>query len=136
MDGEAWRQVQRPALVRAADGALLVPRLMVAADPLRRMRGLLGRSGLAEDEGMLFVPCNNIHMFFMRFAIDVVFFSRDWRTLKVCANVRPWRLAVCWSAAAAVELPAGRAGRLGWQVGDRVKVTPGGEDAACGAGQL
>lgn len=129
MDGEAWRQMRRPTLVRATDGALLVPRLALAVNSWRRMRGLLGRAGLAEEEGMLFVPCNNIHMFFMRFCIDVVFVSHDWRTLKICANIRPWRLAVCWDAAAAVELPAGRAQRMGWQVGDRMEVVAGADDA-------
>ena len=122
MDGTKWRDARVPGLVRPADGALLVPRLELALSSQARMRGLLGRSGIDEDAGLLFVPCNNIHMFFMRFAIDVVFLSRDWRVLKICHNLRPWRIAWCWAAGGAVELPAGRAQRVGWREGDRVQV--------------
>src|SRR5438034_483382 len=41
------------------------------------MRGLLGRSSLAPDEGMLFRPAGSIQMFFMRFPIDAVFCDGD-----------------------------------------------------------
>ena len=38
-----------------------------------RSKGLLGRSGLDPDEGLWIQPTGSIHMWFMRFAIDVVY---------------------------------------------------------------
>jgi uncharacterized membrane protein (UPF0127 family) len=58
-------------------------------------------------------------MFFMRFAIDVVFVGRGGHVVKVAANVRPWRIAAGRGAKMALELPAGEAGRRGIKVGER-----------------
>ena len=52
---------------------------------LTRRKGLLGRSGLADDEG-LWIPTSSIHMFGMRFAIDVVYADREGRVLKLVAG--------------------------------------------------
>ena len=38
--------------------------------------GLLGRSELAEGEGLWIQPCNSIHTWFMRFPIDAIFFDK------------------------------------------------------------
>jgi uncharacterized protein len=58
----------------------------------------------------------------MRFAIDLVFVSRDGSVLKVHERVQPRRLSFCWRAFGVVELAAGRAGATGVRVGERVKV--------------
>ena len=58
----------------------------------KRSKGLLGRDCLAPGEGMWIVPCEAIHTFFMRFAIDLVYLDRKNRVKKVASSVRPWRL--------------------------------------------
>ncbi len=84
------------------------------------MRGLLGRSGLESGEGLLLQPASSVHTFFMRFAIDVVFLSRDGEVLKVADRVPPWRTAAARGAKTVIELAAGEAGRCGICVGDRL----------------
>src|SRR5579863_3601492 len=42
----------------------------------KRSKGLLGRDFLAPGEGMWIIPCEAIHTFFMRFAIDLVYLDR------------------------------------------------------------
>ena len=86
------------------------------------MRGLLGRRGLESGEGLLLRPAASVHTFFMRFAIDVVFLSRDGEVLKVADRVPPWRTAAAKGARAVVELPAGEAGRRGIRVGTAISV--------------
>ena len=66
------------ALVRE-DGTVVCPRCTVAATPLRRMKGLLGRKDLPPGEGVLLRPASSIHMLFMRFPIDAVFLDRELR---------------------------------------------------------
>lgn len=58
-----------------------------------RAKGLLGRTSLAEDEGMWIVPCSMVHTFFMKFAIDVVFLDRGNKVLRVCEGLEPWRVS-------------------------------------------
>ena len=103
-----------------ADGAVVCERCRLAVNPLTRMRGLLGRSGLEPGEGMLFWPTGSVHMFFMRFAIDVVFCDGDLVVLDVVRGLRPWRVASKRGAKVAIELAEGAA--AGVQPGDRLSL--------------
>src|SRR5436190_49832 len=79
--------------LHSEDGAVVCERCTVARNPLTRMRGLLGRRGLAAGEGLMLQSAGSIHTFFMRFPIDAVFLYADQRVLKVAAVMPPWRAA-------------------------------------------
>ncbi len=102
------------------DGRVVVERCLVAARPLRRMRGLLGRSELPQGEGILLRPAASIHTAFMRFPIDVVFLDEHLTVLAIAPGVRPWRAAAARKARVALELPAGESRRRELEVGDRL----------------
>ena len=104
-------------------GTVLATRLEAAHTGPKRRKGLLGRDGLEAGEGLWIAPCESVHTFFMRFAIDVVFAARDGRVVKVVQAVQPWRATIAWSAFAVIELAAGEARRAGLVVGDRLIVT-------------
>ena len=110
----------RVVTVRKEGGTVVCERCLVADSAWTRMRGLLGRSELPEDEGILIKPCSSIHMFFMRFAIDAVFLDRDLQVLKVVPHLRPWRMASKRRSRSVLELAAGTCERRGLQVGDRL----------------
>jgi hypothetical protein len=59
-------------------------------------------------------------MFFMAFAIDVVWLDRDLQVLDVTPELRPWRTARRRGAKAALELPAGESARVRLRAGDRL----------------
>lgn len=59
-----------------------------------RVRGLIGRRGLAPGEGLLILKCNAIHTLFMRFSIDATFLDAQNRVVRVVRDIRPWRLFV------------------------------------------
>jgi len=103
---------------RRTDDAVVCERCEVPESAFGRMRGLLGRSGLEPGSGMLIDSAPSVHMFFMRFPIDVVFLDRDWRVLSVRHELRPWRIAGARRAVAALELPAGAAAAAGIAEGD------------------
>jgi uncharacterized membrane protein (UPF0127 family) len=102
------------------DGRVVCEQLLVAARPLQRMRGLLGRRSLPGSEGILLRPAGSIHTFFMRFPIDAVFLDRDLVVVGIEPDVRPWRLAGCRGAKSVVELAAGECARRSVAVGDRL----------------
>jgi uncharacterized membrane protein (UPF0127 family) len=103
---------------RTADGAVVCEHCEIPESTFGRMRGLLGRKGLEHGSGMLIDSAPSVHMFFMRFPIDVVFLDRDWRVLSVRHELRPWRVAGARRAVAALELPAGAAAAAGIVEGD------------------
>jgi uncharacterized membrane protein (UPF0127 family) len=88
------------------------------------MRGLLGRTGLEPGTGMLIDAAPSVHMFFMRFPIDVVFLDRDWTIVGIRHRLRPWRVAGAKGAVAALELSAGVAAEVGLAVGDALALEP------------
>lgn len=110
------------ARLTGADGRVVCEHLLVAARPLRRMRGLLGRADLPAGDGILLRPAGSVHTFFMRFPIDVVFLDRDDVVLGVEPALPPWRTAARRGAKAVVELAAGECERRGVRVGERLAV--------------
>jgi uncharacterized membrane protein (UPF0127 family) len=106
------------AQVRNAAGDVVCERCEVPKSSFARARGLLGRSGLEPGGGMLIDAAPSVHMFFMRFPIDVVFLDRDRKVVRVVHGLRPWRVAGARRAVAALELPAGAAAEAGIEKGD------------------
>ena len=109
-------------LISQAGGEAVVEHLIVAASLPDRLRGLLGRAELPRDTGLLIRPCKSIHMWFMRFPIDVAFLDVELRVLKVCRHLPPWALGCAPRATHCVlETAAGVLDRV--QVGDRLAET-------------
>jgi uncharacterized membrane protein (UPF0127 family) len=106
--------------VSREDREVVCERCTIAATPLRRMKGLLGKNDLPPGEGLLLRPASSIHTLFMRFAIDVVFVDRDLVVQKVIPSLKPWRLAFARGARSALELSAGEAERRGVIAGQRL----------------
>jgi hypothetical protein len=104
-------------------GRVLASEITTAFDSASRRRGLLGRGGLPPGSGLIIAPTNAIHTFFMRFAIDVAFLSKEGRVLKVYHALRPWRVAGALRAHAVIELPAGALAAADTQPGDRLRLT-------------
>ena len=117
--------------LRLAGSPASLWRLDVAGSWLARLRGLIGRRSLAPGEGLYLPGTNGVHMFFMRFAIDVVFVGapRSDGARKVVAlkpNLRPWTGLVLYvrGARGAVEVKAGSLAGSGLHVGDYVTLAP------------
>jgi hypothetical protein len=109
------------ARIRLERGPVVCERGELATTLWNRTKGLLGRAGLADDEG-LWIPTSSIHMFGMRFAIDVIYADREGRVLKLVRGIRPWRASVCIGAKVALELPVGAIDRCGAEVGDHLVI--------------
>jgi len=108
-------------------GTLLCARLEDAGGIAGQGRGLLGRKRLESDAGMLFVrgrfePFMWMHMFFMRFPIDIVFLDSNDVVVKLNRELRPWQVSsVVFAARKALELPAGTADLHRTAVGDKIR---------------
>src|SRR4029079_2653310 len=71
-------------------GEPLVEDLRRATSAWARFRGLMLAAPLPPGGALKMRPCGSIHMMFMRFAIDAVFFDEQLRVTKVGHRVRPW----------------------------------------------
>ena len=110
------------SLTNTRNKKVVAQTILTAFDSASRRKGLLGRDSLPEHSALIIAPCQAIHTFSMRFAIDVLFVSKDGRVLKVRRNVGPRRIAATLRAFAVVELPAGAIESSGTQPGDVLQV--------------
>lgn len=109
---------------RSAGQESIGERIWIADTFLSRFRGLLGRSGLEEGEGLLISPCSSIHCFGMKFAIDAIFLDNDYKVISVHPNLKPGAMASNRKARHVLELKAGEATRHNVEVGEQLRIEP------------
>ncbi len=89
----------------------------------QRARGLLGQREISSQQALLLPHCQSIHMFFMRFAIDVIFVDQQNIVVGLVSNIRPFRLSPFFlKANYAIELAPGKILLTKTSLGDRIKI--------------
>jgi uncharacterized membrane protein (UPF0127 family) len=101
---------------------VLVEDLQIAKTPWSKMKGLLGRESLEEDGGLLIEFCNSIHMFFMKFPIDVVYLDRNLIVENIVHRLKPWGVSSHRGAAHVLEIAAGSAEARELKTSDKLKI--------------
>jgi uncharacterized protein len=104
-------------------------RALVARTSQERRTGLLKHESLDEGEGLYIAPCEAVHTFFMRFAIDVLYLDRNRKVLKIRQALGPWRISACLRAYGVLELPAGTTAATGTLPGDQLAFESSGTPA-------
>ncbi|GHB34599.1 hypothetical protein GCM10007094_24880 [Pseudovibrio japonicus] len=112
--------------VRSASGSHEF-RVEIAETAAERAQGLMGRTDLTPDDGMLFIfPQSGLQYFWMRntpSSLDIIFIGADYIVRSIAANTVPYSEEVISSEVPAkyvLEVLAGRAAELGIKPGDRV----------------
>ncbi|MFN0063476.1 MAG: DUF192 domain-containing protein [Myxococcaceae bacterium] len=106
-------------------GTLVAEQVQKAESFWQRLFGLMGRPSLEPGEGLHIDPCQSIHMFFMRFAIDAAFVDANGHVVKTLTHFPPWRVSAFYGQAKGVlELPAGALQASQTHEGDRLTFEP------------
>jgi uncharacterized membrane protein (UPF0127 family) len=97
------------------EAVVIIPYQIKIADSFfKRLKGLMFRKDPITNEGLLIVPCNAVHMFFMKFAIDIVLLNKQNEVVKVYHSLSPWKMTKPEKTAySTLELPAGSINQLG-----------------------
>ena len=111
-------------LLNARTGGVIASRPTAAVDSASRRTGLLKHDKMPDGFALIIAPCNAVHTFGMRFAVDLLFVAKDGTVLKVCHAVPRRRIAASWGAFATIELASGTLLHAPTQVGDVVRVLP------------
>ncbi len=86
-----------------------------------RMIGLLKHTSLPRNEALIITHCNSIHMFFMKFPIDVIFVDKKDKVVGLVERIKPNRLSsTYWKASYAIELAEGVIAEKKVQIGDQL----------------
>ncbi|MBI5573891.1 MAG: DUF192 domain-containing protein [Elusimicrobia bacterium] len=124
---------------------VVVENLTIAKNYCERTRGLLGKKNIDEKEGLLIKNCNWIHMFFMKFPVDVIFLKTQekgiypvrsgtscydtsngvYKVVKILDNIKPWRLSSpVFHADAVLEIKSETSKNI-VSVGDELEIMEG-----------
>ncbi len=107
----------------AGRDTVLAEKALVAKTFFTRLKGLLGTTSLPAGAGLLIAPCNSIHMFGMKYAIDCVFLDGDYKVVGLVENIAPGKMSqVFGQAKQCLELPAGVIAASATQLGDVLTV--------------
>ena len=114
-------------LTVATPGGKHAFRVEVASSQAEQARGLMFRTELGPDEGMIFPrePAD-VASFWMKntpLPLDIIFIGTDRRILNIAARTTPYSLSPVSAAGltgAVLEIPGGRAAQLGIVPGARV----------------
>jgi len=99
----------------------LAERAVPARSFWARFRGLMGQPSLPPGEGLVLFGDNSIHMFFMRFPIDVLYLDGERRIIRLDEAMQPWRVGpMVRGCRCIVELPAGTIQNTQTAVGDQI----------------
>lgn len=106
-------------IVNTTRGSTLMQKGGVANTFSTRFFGLMGRKSLASGEGLIIIPNNSVHCFFMRFPIDVIFVSKEHQVVYIAPALKPWRISkIVRNAHYVIELAPDTAVKTSTQVGD------------------
>lgn len=94
---------------------------VVAETSKQRRTGLLKHESFPEGEALVIGPCEAVHTFGMKFAIDVLFLDRKRKVLKIRPEMARRKISVCLWAHSVLELPAGTAKATGTVAGDQLE---------------
>ena len=84
-----------------------------------RLGGLLILEPLKADHALWIMPCNSVHTFGMKYALDLVYIDKNKQICGLVENVKPWRMSFFLRAKAVMELMAGSIQNLNIQLGDK-----------------
>lgn len=91
----------------------------IADSILSRLIGLLERSSIDPQEALVITHCRAIHMFFMRFSIDVIFVDKNNRAIGLIARIKPFQISpYFFRSHYAIELPPGKIQETKTTLGD------------------
>lgn len=112
-------------IINTTKNTVLAERAEIADTFWLRLKGLLGKSRLEPEAGLILDPCNSIHTFFMRFPIDAAFIDSKSRIVKAYHSLPAWRSsAIFLSSLFCVELPAGTLLNSSTESGDYIQIIP------------
>jgi uncharacterized protein len=103
-------------------GTSIGEEIFTAETSAERRTGLLKHTRLEEGAGLWIIPCEAVHTFFMKFAIDLIYLDKKRRVRGIVRALAPSRISMCLPAHSVIELPPGTIDRTLTEKGDELEL--------------
>ncbi len=112
-------------MIVQATGKVLAQKVEIADTFWSRFRGLMLRRRFPRGSALLFKLARpgryGVHMFFVRFPIDLLYLNENFVVVDICRVLKPWRTnRPKVKASYIVELPAGTVSRARVKLGQKI----------------
>lgn len=108
-------------IINKTNNSCIASNAIVAKTFFQRLIGLISRDSISAEEALIFYGVSSIHMFFMRFPIDVLYLDKEMKVLKIKHSLLPWKMSYCPGARITIELSAGKAKSTLVKAGDTLE---------------
>jgi uncharacterized membrane protein (UPF0127 family) len=106
---------------------IILNEVLLADSFFTRLRGLMFKKCIRESQGMLIKPCDQIHTFFMKFPIDVVFINKNGIVQEIIEDMSAGRTSrFVKQAGSVIEMNAGLIKKHSIKIGSFVEIRKGG----------
>ncbi len=104
------------------EGKVVYNKVSRAVSFYRRFKGLMWKKSLESGEGLWIARCSQVHMFNMRFPLDIIYLDKHFQVLKI-DTLRPWQVgAYVKGAKSVLEVTDGSAAANGIIPGDYLEL--------------
>ncbi|QUH27003.1 DUF192 domain-containing protein [Serpentinicella alkaliphila] len=94
-------------ILNSRNGEILASKVVLADTFWLRLKGLIGRDNIEDEEALILYPCSEIHCYGMKFNIDIIFLDKDKKVISCIDNIIPGSRARVKDAKYAIEFKAG-----------------------------
>jgi uncharacterized protein len=111
-------------IINNRNGNIIANNATLASSFSMRLRGLIGKDSLSMGKAMIIPNCQIVHMFFMKFPIDVIFCDNHYQILYIQHSLKPWRISkFVKNAYYVIELPNHTIEQSNIIIGDLLEIT-------------
>ena len=104
-------------------GKVITERARFARSFFKRMFGYMFRARIEADDALIFYSAPSMHMFFMRFPLDIVFLDKSNKVIRIFKSIGPWRLANCFQSKVTIEFSADVTTKIPIELGDILDIS-------------
>lgn len=109
-------------LVNKTNKEVISENLMTADSFFKRLKGLMFTKELTEEDALHIIPCNEIHMFFMNYSIDVLYLDREKKIVHMDEGMQPGKIGKkVKNAVSVIELPDGKIKTKSLEIGQMLE---------------
>lgn len=94
-------------IINQSNNEVIAGNVLLADSFWLRLKGLLGKKSINEDEALILYPCSEIHCYGMKFNIDAIFLNNEKKVIGCVNNVLPGSRVRVKGAKYVVELKEG-----------------------------
>jgi len=111
-------------LFNKSKNCLIASKTSISDNFFLRLKGLMFKESMSEEEALVFYHTPSIHTFFMRFPIEVVFLNKKMQVIEIYQELKPRKIVFSTSSSIAIELPAFKTSNKTLEIGDILELRP------------